>query len=137
MKLIDKDVYTARRVVEYEEEHKYYLEYKKIVKLDEEIDTRFGIEGLKLTDEDIAHLINGKCIYFDENAGEYALVIYYGANDEIVGDYVKGTEPTIDAIPIDWIRKEQNKLLKSNDIENIKRAEWLNGMVYRWRKDNE
>ena len=46
-------------------------------------------------------------------------------------------EPTIDAIPIDWIRKEQNKLLKSNDIENIKRAEWLNGMVHRWRKDNE
>lgn len=50
----------------------------EIVTKQDLVDCCYGIEYLKITDEDLEKLKKGNCIYCEINAAEYALVISLG-----------------------------------------------------------
>ena len=52
-----------------------------IVSEEDDVDTCFGMDVFKITPKDIEALKNGKQLYFLENGGEYAGVIFLGEED--------------------------------------------------------
>lgn len=53
-----------------------------VVNKDEEVDPCYGLEKLTMTVKDLNALLNGKKLYAQINAGEYAIEINYAENDE-------------------------------------------------------
>lgn len=49
---------------------------------DEAVDPCYGLEKLTMTVKDLNALLNGKKLYAQINAGEYAIEINYAGNDE-------------------------------------------------------
>lgn len=54
----------------------------EVVNKDEEVDPCYGREKLTMTVKDLNGLLNGKKLYAQINAGEYAIEINYAGNDE-------------------------------------------------------
>lgn len=53
-----------------------------VVDKDEDVDPCYGLEKLTMTVKDLNALLNGKKLYAQINAGEYAIAINYAGNDE-------------------------------------------------------
>ena len=77
--------------------HKHYIKVKKLIEVskkhdsidnfyivseEDEVYSCWGMDVFKITSKEIEALKNGKKLYFLENVGEYAGVIYLGEENE-------------------------------------------------------